>query len=85
MTRTSRKGISVAELLSCRGRSTGGIGCMMLGTNTTPTIELGKEGSATGTGVDNRLFFGIQTQRSVCCHDGSINIFLINDHRDPDL
>ena len=42
--------------------------------------RLCKERSATGTGVDNGLFGGIQTQCTVRRHDRPINIILINDH-----
>jgi hypothetical protein len=47
--------------------------------------RLGKERSATGTGVDHGLFGGIQTQCAVRRDDRPINIILINDHGDPDL
>ena len=47
--------------------------------------RLGTERSAAGTGIDNGLFGGIQTQCAVRRHDRPINIILINDHGDPDL
>jgi hypothetical protein len=41
--------------------------------------------SAAGAGVHDGLFAGIQTQRSVRSDHRTINIVLINNHRDPDL